>query len=96
MEEKKIKIMGLGLSAVSIAATLPKSIQVIATDLEQERKKVEDAGIRSINKLNQSAIEDTFNSLSNIYIPHKSHVSTVKHRLGNNSKRPKPRKKKRK
>lgn len=103
MEKKIVVGSGIGMKSLrlaALAATLPKNIQVVTLDQVQKQlndeKELEDAAIRGINKMNQKNIELEFNSLRNIFIPQGSYVAKGKHRNGNNSKRPKPRKNKRK
>lgn len=101
--EKKIAVVGSGIGIKSLAlaaltATIPRNIQIVTLDQAQKQldaeRELEDATIRGINQMNQKNIELEFNSLNNIFIPQGSYVAKGKHRKGNNSKRPKPRKNK--
>lgn len=102
MDENKIAIIGTALQVTSLAvitAYLPKNIQVATVDQAKEllskEEEAKDDLIRAVNKVNSLNVEGSI-ALQNFYMPTGAHVAKCKHRNGNNSKRPKHRKKKRK
>lgn len=96
--EKKIGVIGMATHMTALAQ-LPDNVRIVdeanVDEWMKQDQETRDALVRGINRMNNARVEGEMSSLQNFYMPQGAYVAKGKHRKGNNSKRPKPRKKKR-